>query len=349
MRNELQQAIVNDPTLQEAVIPAGIVMGVLQFAEERGVDPEPWLSGTGLTLGQIDLLETRLSYRQVSTFLHRALRALPPGPLGLRVGARDVLMSWGLLGVAVRSCGSVGEAFGVGLQFHRATGTLLDYAMEPGPDEFALRIDERTPDPELLPFLCEETSVSIVSLLRLSLDNQVTPTRIEFAYPRPDYADAYSRFFRCAVHFGTPVTRMYFATELLDRRIPTANPGQLDLALEAARQLADPGNRHSDIVVGVEGVLRANLRHPVTMALVAGRLMISERTLQRRLTEAGEKFGEIRDRVRLQRAATLLRESKLPIATIAAEVGYSDSREFRRAYQRWTGRTPSAERASARA
>ena len=119
--------------------------------------------------------------------------------------------------------------------------------------------------------------------------------------------------------------------------------------VEAARQLADPEDCRPDTVAAVEGVVRDLVGHPVTMALVADRLAISERTLHRRLAEAGEKFSAIRTRVRLQRATALLRESTLPLKTVAAECGFSDSREFRRAYQRWTGRSPSAERSSAAA
>jgi AraC-like DNA-binding protein len=82
------------------------------------------------------------------------------------------------------------------------------------------------------------------------------------------------------------------------------------------------------------------------MGEVADRLHITERTLRRRLADSGYRFGEVRDRVRRQRATLLLRESDQPIGVIAAEVGFSDGREFRRAYARWTGKPPSAERSA---
>ncbi|WP_051183419.1 AraC family transcriptional regulator ligand-binding domain-containing protein [Nocardia vinacea] len=334
----------DDPTLHDARIPPSVITGVLDLGEQREMNTESWFAGSGFTRSQFDLPETRLSLRQTLMILRRALRALPSGPIGVHIGTREVFSQWGLLGFAMRSAGYVAEAVDIGLQLHQASGSLLNYEFEPDTREFAVRIDERTPQPELLPFLCEDTCCSMLVLARSIFGGQVAPTRLEFAYPRMPYSDVYSRFFQCSIRYNAPVTRIYFSTEFLNRPIPTANPAQLAIAIEAARLIADPGGHRPDIVSAVEGVLRQNLRQPLPMALVAERLMISERTLHRRLAEAGLMFGEIRDRVRLQRAKTLLRESSLPVAVVAAEVGFSDSREFRRAYQRWTGQAPSAER-----
>ncbi|MDP7703093.1 AraC family transcriptional regulator [Mycobacterium sp. TY815] len=330
--------------LQDAVIPPSVVTGVLDIAEQRGVRTDVWLSGTGLTRSQLDLPATRLSFRQAISILRQALRAMPPGPIGMQVGSRDVLVSWGILGFAVRSCRSTREAVQLGLGLHQAAGTLLNYEIRFGREEFELRIIERNPDPELLPFLCEEACAATVTLMRSVHGANLAPTRIEFAYPAPAYADVYRKFFRCPLRFDAVATRLCFESGLLDRPIPTANPAQLAVAVSAARQLADPGDRRPDMVAAVEGVIRERLPQPVTATMVAERLMISERTLHRRMADAGLRFGEIRDRVRLERAAALLRESTLPIGAVARQVGYSDSREFRRAYLRWTGRTPSAER-----
>ncbi|WP_062987143.1 AraC family transcriptional regulator [Nocardia anaemiae] len=339
----------DDPALQEARIPPNVLLGVFDLADHRGVACESWLDGIGLTREQLTLPETRVSFRQATAILQRALRGLEPGPIGIQVGSRDVFVSWGLTGFALRAAASVGQAVSLGLDLHQAAGSLLDYEFESGATEFALRLAERSPNPELLAFLCEESCTSILVLARSIFGNQMTPTRLEFAYPRPVYAEAYNRVFRCPIRFNAGATRVYFDAALLNRPLPTANPAQIGLAVDAARHLADPERSRHDIVTTVEAVLRQNLRRPITAAFIAEHLRISERTLHRRLAEAGEKFGEIRDRVRTYRARILLRESDMPLTAIAIEVGFSDRREFRRAYQRWTGRSPSAERAAATA
>lgn len=338
--------MVDDHTLTDAVIPTSVLGGVLDIAAQKGIVTDSWFAGTGLTADQFGDPATKISFRQGATILRRALRALPQRPIGMQVGRRDVLLSFGILGFAMRACETAAEAFAIGLELHQAAGSLVDASAETIGDDFALRLSERAPDPEILPFLCEEAFSSSLLLMHALLGTDVVPTRLEFAYPSPAYVADYRRFFRCPILFDSDANRMLLPTRILDSRIPTHNPAQLAAALDATRRLIDPSDRRPDVVAAVEALLRQNLRRTVTMGEVAERMHITERTLRRRLADSGYRFGEVRDRVRRQRATLLLRESKQPIAVIAAEVGFSDGREFRRAYARWTGKPPSAERSS---
>ncbi|WP_158675716.1 AraC family transcriptional regulator [Nocardia stercoris] len=338
-----------DPVLHDARIPPMVLIGVFDLGERMGLNTDSWLAGTAVARSDLDLIETRLSFAQASTILRRALRMLPAGAVGISVGTRDVVQSWGLLGLALRSCATLGDAFELGLRLHQAAGSLVDCEGEYGAEEFSLVFLERCPEPEILPFLCEEATSSILALLRLWFGEGEAPKRIEFGYPAPFYAHLYDRVFRCPITYDADVTRMYFEASMLERPGPTPNRAQLAATLAAMQLLVDYDENRPEIVVAIEGVLREDLHKSVTAAVVADRLAISTRTLQRRLADSGETFQSIRDRVRHRRATSLLRDSDLPIAAVAAEVGYSDGREFRRAYQRWTGMTPSAERADARA
>ncbi len=116
-----------------------------------------------------------------------------------------------------------------------------------------------------------------------------------------------------------------------------------NLAVDACRRLLDAGSE-PDIVGAVESLLGGTLHSPMSMVEAAERLCVTERTLRRQLDRAGQRFSDVRDRVRERRATFLLRQSGFSITAIAAEVGFSDPREFRRAYRRWTGHAPSAAR-----
>ncbi|APA95096.1 helix-turn-helix transcriptional regulator [Nocardia seriolae] len=80
---------------------------------------------------------------------------------------------------------------------------------------------------------------------------------------------------------------------------------------------------------------------------VAQRLAIGPRTLQRRLSEVGTTWRAEVEAMRHRRAAELLRDTDLPVQSIAARVGYVDARALRRAFLRWTGHTPDAFRRQA--
>ncbi|MGW0328493.1 helix-turn-helix domain-containing protein [Nocardia sp. NPDC003183] len=64
---------------------------------------------------------------------------------------------------------------------------------------------------------------------------------------------------------------------------------------------------------------------------------LSPRTFQRRLAEAGTTW---RDAACRDRAERPLRDSDLPVQSIAAQLGYTDARTLRRAFRRWNGQSP---------
>jgi AraC-like DNA-binding protein len=67
---------------------------------------------------------------------------------------------------------------------------------------------------------------------------------------------------------------------------------------------------------------------------------MSERSLQRRLAEAGMTFQQLRDRVRADIALKYLRQSSLGAAQIGEILGYSGPAAFSRAFRRQHGFSP---------
>jgi AraC-like DNA-binding protein len=69
---------------------------------------------------------------------------------------------------------------------------------------------------------------------------------------------------------------------------------------------------------------------------------ITRRTLQRRLfAQHGVRFSELLQEVLRQRAFTLLRSTDRTVTEIATALDYNDAAHFARAFERWTGTSPS--------
>jgi AraC-like DNA-binding protein len=69
-------------------------------------------------------------------------------------------------------------------------------------------------------------------------------------------------------------------------------------------------------------------------------LNISERTLRRRLADLNVSYRSLVDQARHERAVDLLRRTSGSLSEIALATGFSDARNFRRAFKRWTGMLP---------
>ena len=74
---------------------------------------------------------------------------------------------------------------------------------------------------------------------------------------------------------------------------------------------------------------------------VASELDVSVRSLQRRLAATGTSHSEMVRQVRQAKAIELLTSSSLSISQIAIATGFANPSGFSRAFQSWTGMSPS--------
>ena len=325
------------PTIQ-----ASTLAGLVDYAAEQGRDARPWFEGTAIAMDQCFDPDARLSFHDVARIARRALGTFPGRGLGLAAGGRVTLPALGMLGFSLMSSPTMGEAAAVGAKYHPLSGSLMDSRCRMSGGEFVLEAVERFPEPDLLPFLCEKFFASAVAVSRALLGGQYQPLRLELSYPAPAHAAEYRALFRCPVRFGADGNRLYSDPAVLGRRIATHSPSSHAEALRLCDERMPPGT--ADLVEALRGWLRPRLGGTPRMAQAARELQLNERTLRRRLEAAGTSFRALHDSLRAEQARALLRDPRMAINDIARRLGFSEDREFRRAYKRWTGTPPSSSR-----
>lgn len=340
----------DDPRYTAAEFPPNKLLYLVQLADARGIDSRSWFAGLALTRPQLADPALRVSYRQASSFVRRALQALDVPDAGLIIGREGTIGGFGLLGLAMMTSRTLGEAMMAGIAHQKTCGCLLQLSFEALSErELALVARPRYGDGELLPFFCEELFASCLMIARELVGPALQPLRAEFAYAEPPYAAEYTNLFDCPTQFGTAQCRLVIDTEWLAQPLPGYNPLTAKQALTLCAQQMTPegGEPHQEIVAAVERLLRSQLHQQPKLNDVARTLNLSERSLRRKLAESGRIFREIHDRVRAERALQLLQAGSLSVADVGSAVGYSDPREFRRAFKRWTGMPPQDARRSA--
>ena len=174
------------------------------------------------------------------------------------------------------------------------------------------------------------------------LGNDPPPLRFEFPYPPPAHRNAYTAILGGDVHFDCREASWSFPSQHLARTLPSSNPALRELyEAECRRLLADLAD-NAGLAARSRRLLRKFEGQYPQMPQIARMLNVSARTYRRRLADEGTSFQALLDSVRAEHATRLLRESRLPIASIAYRLGFNDPSNFRRAFRRWTGRTPAA-------
>lgn len=99
---------------------------------------------------------------------------------------------------------------------------------------------------------------------------------------------------------------------------------------------------------GLRGYLDGHLED-ATLARAAQAMGVSERSLQRKLAEAGATFQDELGDARVRAAQRRLLDGDAPLTTVALEVGCASLQHFNTLFKRRTGQTPGAWRAAHRA
>jgi len=172
------------------------------------------------------------------------------------------------------------------------------------------------------------------------LEEPLPSRRLLLPYPAPEHWRSYEAFFGCPVEFDSAVMEWRFNASVLQLPCPNANPITSAMSMGFCQQLVASLPDESDLVEAVRmACLSRNGRFPGVEA-VAQALSMSPRTLHRRLSEHQRTFQSVLDEVRCALAMEFLQQSDMPMDDLAAQVGFSEAANFRKAFRKWTGQSP---------
>lgn len=331
-----------DARYMTANIPAFLIRSLAATLGEVGLDAGRLLAGLGVTLDDLADPACRISFRQGREVILRAMKMAKGRPLGLETGMRERITSVGLVGYAMLTAPTVGEAVRLGLELQKDTGSMLEFDMRASGEGVAVMATSRFSDPDIYVFLVEEAFASFMGIGLALAGEDFKPLRVDFAYPAPPYVDAYTNVFGCDIRFGAIANAFVFDPAWYDEPLKTADPFGHRQLLEFLAFHRARSREAAEVIESVERVLRQRLDGHHAIAKVARELGMSERTLRRRLAEGGVSFQSVLDGLKKNRALELLTNPQMSVEQIAFAVGFTDPHNFRRAFRRWTGSTPGA-------
>lgn len=309
---------------------------------ERGVAADAVLEGSGITVDDLRDLRRLINPGQEQQVFANAVRLAGSPALGLELGQRTRISAYGLLGYALLSAPTLGDALRIGLGYPVLLGTYFHLRLEREGELAWLLASGYGEDEALRPFNTELCLGSLRVICADLLGQPLPVSALELDYPEPaGAATYYRRVFERAPRFARGRSGFGFPAAWLDRPLPLADPVTHSEMLEQCRRQNAEFAARRAWLERVRDLLAQRLATPPGLDELARAMNTSTRSLRRHLAQQQTSYQQLLDELRFERAKALLREGDLPIYRIAEILGFSETASLRHAFQRWSGQPPS--------
>jgi AraC-like DNA-binding protein len=320
-----------------------------EIAAEHGVQRAELLTGLPIAPDLLDRPGARISPVQWAMAIMRTMDLCQAPGLGYECGLRMRPTINGFLGYATMSCESVRAAVDVVARYFESRQR--DFAMRVSIDGdwAAIEVRAKHPVPVLRSFFIEHIIVGIARGLTAILGMDIGALdgmELWFDWREPGYHAAYSERLP-RIRFSQPANLLRLPARVLKLKPVLADAQASRQAIEMCeRDLAQLGGADDSIVLRVcaQLVLTPGTGYPSQEALAA-RFHMATRTLSHKLRQDGTSYQKLLDETRRRDACELIEHSPLPLADVAAQLGYTNPANFTRAFRKWTGESPSEYRA----
>lgn len=333
------------PNLVQRVYLAQRISAVVDVLREDGIVASRALDGTGLRTADLRSPVTRVSYQQTETVFRNALRLSKDPALAFRAGQRMHVMAYGMYGYALLSSPTRAEGIDFVAKYSRILGTVADVTFARGEDTATFILEpllSRNPANEIYRFALEFAFSTNQTIGRDVYGRAFRFSRLRATYAAPPHARIYKRIFQCPVEFEQPRNELEFDASWIDHPLVCPDPMTNVMAGEMCEQFLDEAHLDGGVAADVRRVLLEHPGHFPGIELVAAELSLHPRTLRRRLEAQRLTYRQIVTELRMKLALEYLRSTRMTSGEIAARLGYSDPANFRHAFARWTGKSPSA-------
>ncbi|WP_280402751.1 AraC family transcriptional regulator [Nocardia carnea] len=343
--------MVQRPSVGDWDFPRGVASVALMagYGAEHGIPTAALLRGTDLTEARLHDPDAQIDAHTELAVVRNLVRQLDRPGMGIEVGRRYRITTFGIFGFACVSSPTLAEAIDFALRYMELSFAFCLPVTQWENGEFVGRILDESVPADVRQFLVERDVTAMHQVMSDLLGRHLELVRAEFRFPEPPYADVIAAVTVAPPRFGRPENLVALDPALLDQPLPQANEHTLAICLAQCRDLVHRRRARTGIAAEVRARLvprggMDGFTAPPGIDMVAADLNMSTRTLRRHLDAAGTSYRALLDEVRQALAEEMLTTTPLSVSDVAIRLGYAEASTFIYAFKRWTGATPAAYR-----
>jgi AraC-like DNA-binding protein len=327
----------------ERIYSAAKIAAIVDALAIEGVSAAAALEDVGVSHDTLNSPTTRVALDQIIECYHNATRLTQDPHFALHLGLKAHVSAYGMYGFTLLSGTDFRKIMKAAVKYHRLVAPLAEIAFHEDGEQASWSmspIPHPRVDVQMYRFLVELQIGTHWSLMRDFMGQSFAPRELAVTFKPPHDVESYRAAFGCPVHFNCPHNKLVFDTAYLDSRPELGNEITYLAVVRLCESLLAELELRGGTAGKVREILLVNLMRPTSFETVASRLHMTTRTLRRKLGEEGTSFRRLVDELKMEVAVKYLRDTELPVDEIAYSLGFSEASIFRRAFRRWTSRSP---------
>lgn len=309
--------------------------------QSRGFAADAVLEGTGIEAARLNDPSYLVDLAQHQAVIANMIRLSDDPALGLAIGMQTMLTDLGIVGYAMSSASTMGQALGILVQYSNSpvgfpvSLKLVDVGEHGG---WGVKVLPSGISGTMYRFYVEQALGMGFSLGPLLMGELLELQELTLSYPPPTYRQRYEELFHCPIRFNADETRIVARAPRLDAGTRSHNSELRELCLQQCSAMMQKTVLRGQVSMRLRALLRARGRIP-SLNEAASSLRMSSRSLRRHLRNENTSFQAVLDEFRSALAREYLTTSALSIKEVAYLLGFSQVDAFRRAFKQWTGQT----------
>jgi AraC-like DNA-binding protein len=321
------------------LIRVSALHGYIELIESKLVNPDALLSRVGLDRKQLTEPNNFIQYQQLIELLKITAKELNLPYFGLELGRWQSLNILGSVGYLIGNCDTLETALKNLTKYYHVHQNSADLLLEIGQDYVKLSFLIRS-NLKISVYHGADLALSVgVNLLKQLTDDKIKLHRLELPHSCDENPSVYRQALGQVPAFNCAHTALVFDKKYLKLAIKNSDKQLFSILSQQIGHLKD--TKRENMSDHVEVLIKQYLLHEeFGINLIAEKLSMSARSLQRHLTQHGTTFRELVDDVRCNLAHQYLIESSLSLSNISDILSFSNYSEFTRAFKRWYGIPP---------
>jgi AraC-like DNA-binding protein len=321
----------------------------VRVVEMHGIDANALLREAGVDPALLRDPAARIPSTIWDAVGAKAAALIPDPAFGLRAARSWHPSNLGALGHAWLASSTLRTGLERLQRYSRILGEKAQLKITDTRDGLRLTYDHRRRDPILRAIGTDFALSLVLDMCRMNYGATLRPMEVRLSRVRVGDTEPYRHFYGCPIHFETNEDSFLLSRRVADEPLPTANrqlAGTLDSILTSQLAALDRDN--------IPARCKSSLLEEITSGEVseedmARRLHMSRRTLQRKLAESNTTYQKLVDDTRRDLALRYMEDPRNSITDVTFLLGFSGQSAFTRAFNRWTGMSPTAYREQKRA